>query len=84
MRSASALTYRARTTMGISGIRPKITSQSRPAPFFNPPTVPILTLAQELGVAVGKEVDDGSCVGLGAANVLFPDLGGDERPAESI
>ncbi len=41
----------------------------------------ILTLAEELGIAVGKEVDNGSRVGLGAADVLLAGLGGDERPA---
>lgn len=37
-------------------------------------------LAEELGVAVGEEVDDGGRVGLGAADVLVAGLKGDERP----
>ena len=44
----------------------------------------VLTLAEELGVAVGEEVDDGGRVGLGAADVLVPGLGGDEGPAAEI
>ena len=40
----------------------------------------ILTLAEELGIAVGEEVDDGGSVLLLAAEVLLPDVGGDERP----
>jgi hypothetical protein len=41
---------------------------------------PILTLAEELSIAVGQKVDNGSGVGLGAADVLLPGLGGDEGP----
>ena len=44
----------------------------------------ILTLAEELGVAVGEEVDNGSRVGLGAADVLLPGLSGDERPPATV
>lgn len=41
----------------------------------------VLTLAEELGVAVGKEIDHGSRVALGTADVLVTGLDGDERPA---
>jgi len=37
-------------------------------------------LAEELGVAVGQEVDDGGGVGVGAADVLLASLGGDKGP----
>ncbi len=45
-----------------------------------PPRYSNLTLAKVLGIAVGQKVDDGSGVGLGAADVLLAGLGGDERP----
>ena len=47
--------------------------------FFRRPRR-FLTLSKELGIAVRKEVDDGSRVGLAAANVLLAGLSGDERP----
>lgn len=44
----------------------------------------IHTLSKELGIAVGEEVDDGSRVGLLAADVLVADLKGDEGPTGAI
>lgn len=36
------------------------------------------TLSEELGIAVGEEVNDGSGVGLGGTGVLLALLGGDQ------
>ena len=40
----------------------------------------VLTLAEELGIAVGEEVDDGSSLGGGTRDVLLAGLSGDESP----
>ena len=49
-----------------------------------PIVVLVLTLAEELSIAVGEKVDNGGRVGLGAADVLVAGLNGDERPAVSV
>lgn len=52
--------------------------------FRSPIVVLVLTLAEELGIAVGEEVDNGGRVGLGAANVLVAGFNGDERPTVPV